>query len=74
MGYAEKYKATGQTARAQHEVEAGALISMASRIDAVRQDWEGKRGLLADTLDMNRKLWTILAGLDLPDARADAQA
>ena len=32
----------------------------ASRLQAIRDDWDGRRGDLAEALTYNRKLWTVL--------------
>ena len=42
------------------ELEASVLLKAASRLQAVRDDWNGRRGELDEALTFNRKLWTIL--------------
>ena len=34
-------------------------MKAAARLQAIRDDWEGKRGDLDEALTYNRKLWTI---------------
>jgi flagellar biosynthesis activator protein FlaF len=35
-------------------------MKAAARLQAVREDWDGRRAELDDALTFNRKLWTIL--------------
>ena len=42
------------------ELEASILLRAASRLEAVREDWQGRRSDLDEALTYNRKLWTIL--------------
>ena len=42
------------------ELEASILMKAATRLQAVRDDWAGRRGDLDEALTYNRKLWTIL--------------
>jgi flagellar biosynthesis activator protein FlaF len=42
------------------ELEATVLLKAASRLQAVRDDWQGRQAELDDALTYNRKLWTIL--------------
>ena len=41
------------------ELEASLLLKAASRLQAISDGWDGKRGELDDALLYNRKLWTI---------------
>jgi len=41
------------------DLEAGLLLEAASRLQAVRDDWNGKRKNLDNALRYNRQLWTI---------------
>ena len=41
------------------ELEAGLLLKAASRLQAVKDGWEGSKPSLDDALLYNRKLWTI---------------
>jgi flagellar biosynthesis activator protein FlaF len=49
-----------QATQSPRELEASVLLKAASRLQAVRDDWNGRRGELDDALTFNRKLWTIL--------------
>lgn len=51
-------KVANQTA-SQRELEATLLLNAASRLQAVHDGWERKRGDLGDALLYNRRLWTI---------------
>lgn len=57
---ANAYARTSQTAMAPRELEAAVLLKAASRLQAIHDDWDGKRGDLGEALHFNRKLWTIL--------------
>ena len=50
-----------QATQSPRELEANVLIKAASRLQAIRDDWDGRRAELDDALTFNRKLWTILA-------------
>jgi flagellar protein FlaF len=41
------------------DLEANLLLEAASRLQAVRDDWSGKRDNLDTALRYNRRLWTI---------------
>jgi flagellar protein FlaF len=41
------------------DLEANLLLEAASRLQAVRDDWSGKRSHLDNALRYNRRLWTI---------------
>ncbi|CAA9322041.1 MAG: Flagellar synthesis regulatory protein FlaF [uncultured Microvirga sp.] len=49
-----------QATHSPRELEAAILIRAAARLQAIRDDWAGKRPDLEDALTYNRKLWTIL--------------
>jgi flagellar biosynthesis activator protein FlaF len=49
-----------QATQSPRELEASVLLKAASRLQAVRDDWNGRRGELDEALTFNRKLWTIL--------------
>lgn len=51
-------KVANQTTN-QRELEASLLLRAASRLQAVHDGWDRKRGELADALLYNRRLWTI---------------
>jgi len=42
------------------ELEASLLLKAAHQLQDVQDDWQIKRGRLADALDFNKKLWTVL--------------
>jgi flagellar biosynthesis activator protein FlaF len=49
-----------QATQSPRELEASVLLKAASRLQAVRDDWHGRRAELDEALTFNRKLWTIL--------------
>jgi flagellar protein FlaF len=49
-----------QATQSPRELEAAILMKAATRLQAIREDWEGKRAELDGALAYNRKLWTIL--------------
>ena len=49
-----------QATQSPRELEAAVLLKAASRLQAVRDDWQGRRSDLDEALTFNRKLWTIL--------------
>jgi len=57
---ASAYSKVAQATQSPRELEAAILMKAATRLQAIRDDWEGKRRELADALTYNRKLWTIL--------------
>ena len=57
---ASAYSKVAQATQSPRELEAAILIKAATKLQAIRDDWEGKRRELADALTYNRKLWTIL--------------
>ena len=54
------YSKVAQATQSPRELEAAILMKAATKLQAIRDDWEGKRRELADALTYNRKLWTIL--------------
>jgi flagellar protein FlaF len=56
---ADAYQRASRTASSPRELEAAVLMKAAARLQAIRDDWEGKRGDLDEALTYNRKLWTI---------------
>ncbi|OPZ78878.1 MAG: flagellar biosynthesis regulatory protein FlaF [Alphaproteobacteria bacterium ADurb.Bin438] len=60
MGYTNKYKAAEAHGQSQCEIEAGALIRTASRLNEIKLDFENKKHDLDEALTRNRKLWSIL--------------
>ena len=57
---ASAYSKVSQATQSPRELEAAILIKAASKLQAIRDDWDGKRPELFDALTYNRKLWTIL--------------
>ena len=57
---ASAYSKVAQATQSPRELEAAILMKAATKLQAIRDDWEGKRRELADALTYNRKLWTIL--------------
>lgn len=55
------YKKAGGTILSQRELEAQALVHMAAKINAIKENWDEKKDTLEDVLNMNRKLWIIFA-------------
>ena len=49
-----------QATQSPRELEATILMKAATRIQAIRDDWEGRRKELDEALAYNRKLWTVL--------------
>jgi flagellar biosynthesis activator protein FlaF len=49
-----------QATQSPRELEASVLLKAASRLQIIRDNWEGKRTELDEALTFNRKLWTIL--------------
>ncbi len=68
------YAKVAKAAESPRELEASVLMKAATRLQSIRDDWEGRRRELEDALLYNRKLWTVLvtAATDatnpLPDA------
>ena len=57
---AKAYARTSEAALPPRELEATVLLKAATRLQAISDDWEGKRPDLDEALTYNRKLWTIL--------------
>ena len=57
---ATAYSKVAQATQPPRELEAAILLKAATKLQAIRDDWEGKRRELFDALTYNRKLWTIL--------------
>lgn len=55
------YAIADNSAKPQNELEAGALIRTASRLNALKENWPPKMQDLNEALELNRKLWTIFA-------------
>ena len=57
---ASAYSKVAQVAQSPRELEAAILMKAAARLQAIRDDWAGRKGDLDEALTYNRKLWTIL--------------
>ncbi len=57
---ADAYRRVSQAALPPRELEATVLIRAATRLQAIRDDWETNRADLPGALQFNQKLWTIL--------------
>ena len=57
---ASAYARVAQATQSPRELEATVLLKAASRLQAVRDDWQGRRADLDEALTYNRKLWTVL--------------
>ena len=57
---ANAYARVAQATQSPRELEASVLLKAASRLQAVRDDWQGRQSELDEALTFNRKLWTIL--------------
>lgn len=56
---AQTYGTIAQQIASPRELEACLLLKAASRLQAIRDAWDGKKGELNDALLYNRRLWTI---------------
>jgi flagellar protein FlaF len=57
---ANAYSKVAQATQSPKELEAHILLKAATKLQAVRDDWEGRSKDLDEALTYNRKLWTIL--------------
>jgi flagellar protein FlaF len=57
---ANAYSKVAQATQSPRELEAHVLMKAATKLQAVRDDWEARAKELDDALTFNRKLWTIL--------------
>ena len=57
---ASAYSKVAQATQSPRELEAAILMKAATRLQAIRDDWSGRRPELFEALTYNRKLWTIL--------------
>ena len=63
MSYgASAYARVSQTGMSPREAEAAVLIKAASRLQAIQADWENQKGVLAEALNFNQKVWAVIAG------------
>jgi flagellar protein FlaF len=56
---ARLYGSVAKQISSPRDLEASLLLEAAARLQAVRDDWAGKRGNLDNALRYNRRLWTI---------------
>ena len=59
---ANAYYKTATTTMSPRDLEASLLIKAARQLQDVQEDWNVKRSDLADALEYNQKLWTVLLG------------
>lgn len=64
---AESYARTGKVTASPRALEAALLSKAAGRLQAVRDDWEGRRSELDAALTFNRKLWTVFVSSVIRD-------
>jgi flagellar biosynthesis activator protein FlaF len=57
---ASAYARVAQATQSPRELEAAVLMKAATRLQMIRDDWNGRRADLDEALTFNRKLWTIL--------------
>jgi|SRR4051794_28951126 flagellar biosynthesis activator protein FlaF len=57
---ATAYTKVAQATQSPRELEAAILMKAATRLQAIRDDWDGRRRELFEALTYNRKLWTVL--------------
>jgi len=68
MGYASKYREAGTYGQSQSEVEAGALVRTAARMNEAKKNFNNDKNAFYEALTRNRKLWTILvSNINEPD-------
>src|SRR5215216_4611854 len=57
---ANAYSKIAEATHSPRELEAAVLMKAASRLQTIRDDWDGRQRELFAALTYNRKLWTIL--------------
>lgn len=57
---ANAYARVAQAAQSPRELEATILMKAATRLQAIKENWDARHKELDDALLYNRKLWTIL--------------
>ena len=57
---AAAYGRIAQATQSPRDLEASLLLKAASKIQAIRDDWDNRSKDLDEALTYNRKLWTIL--------------
>ena len=61
MNVSQRYAETEVSGLDQIELESRALIKSASSLNQIKEHWEQDQGNLAEALEKNRKLWTLIA-------------
>lgn len=61
MNVSQRYTETEVSGLDQIELESRALIKTASSLNQIKEHWEQDQGNLAEALEKNRKLWTLIA-------------
>jgi len=56
---AQAYGSVAKQIASPRELEADLLLKAASRLQAVKDDWDSAKGQIGEALLYNRKLWTI---------------
>lgn len=64
---ARAYQQTRRAVLSGRELESMLLLKAAAQLQAVRDNWETRKGDLLTALTYNRKLWTVLIDLILRD-------
>jgi flagellar protein FlaF len=68
------YGAVAQQIASPRELEANLLLQAASRLQAVHDQWENKKGDLDGALLFNRKLWSVfLTSVTNPEHKLPAE-
>src|SRR3954447_12576953 len=57
---ANAYYKTATVTMSPRDLEASLLIKAAKQLQDVQEGWDGRRSDLADALEYNKKLWTVL--------------
>lgn len=61
MDVLQQYSANDVNSLNQVELESRALIRTASALNAIKNNWDERKTDLNDSLEKNRRLWTIIA-------------
>jgi flagellar protein FlaF len=56
---AQAYGKVAKQTSSPRDLEANLLLTAAARLQAIHDDWDGKKGELDQALLYNRKLWTV---------------
>jgi len=60
MGYTNKYREAGTYGQSQSEIEAGALVRTAAKMNEAKKNYDNDKNAFYEALTRNRKLWAIL--------------